>query len=179
MSMHGGRKTLAPVTPDWLTIREAQERLEAMHGVEISYVAVQKACLRYRHRIEGRTLDDQPVDPEAAKREDSAPLPRELRCIWKSMGGGPAGRFGRRLIYLVDPDEENLAHLEMRGFDSAEPGPGRRVGGPFSHKSDRTYGGRPASTSQPVRKPAKKTSKRPAAGAAKAAGRRPAGAHAG
>lgn len=122
---------LAAVTPGWLTIREAQQRIGEYHNAQVSYVAVQKACLRYRHRMEGRAFDDEPVDAAASTREDPTPGPRELRCAWKSMGEGPTGQYGRRLMYLVDPSDFNIEHLEIRGL-GAETAPGRRAGGPFS-----------------------------------------------
>lgn len=116
-----------PLMP-WLTTTAATEALGRLHGGRVNRNTVQQACLRYRHRLEGRISDDQPIDPKAAERESLEPGPRELRCNWQPMGT-------QRWLYLIDPSEDNLKHLQLR-WPNSYTGPGRKVGGPKRRPKD-------------------------------------------
>lgn len=113
--------------PGWITLDEALERLRAMHGVALSREAVQRAALRYRHRMEGRTKDSEPPNPEVAQAEDPAPRHNELR----------AARVGEghRSYTLVEDTDANLRNFHFR--KPGDKGPGRKAGVVYAKREPR------------------------------------------
>jgi hypothetical protein len=66
--------------PEWAARDEAAEILSRLHGFRISSEVVKLWCRNYRHRIEGREDDSQPV--RMNPREPRAAGKQELVCAW-------------------------------------------------------------------------------------------------